>query len=73
MSGLVDRIERGNISSYEQGRARVTVPERSDAVTQPLFVSAGALDGKGSPPPVGTQVVFVEFSDGDGAILARME
>lgn len=70
---MVERVERGKISSYELARARVTVPERSDAVTQPLFVSKGALDGEGAPPPVGTQVVFVEFSDGDGAILARME
>ena len=66
-------VERGNISSIEGMYARVTVPERMDSVTAPLFIGTGALDSVGQSPPPGTLVVFVEFPDGSGVIIARLE
>lgn len=66
-------VERGKISSIDKGSARVVVSERMDSVTAPLFISAGALDQDGQPPPPGIPVVFVEFPDGSGVILARLE
>lgn len=66
-------VNRGRISSIEGSTARVTVPERMDSVTAPLILTRGAYDESNQPPPPDTLVVFVEFPDGTGAILARLE
>ncbi|MGJ4851437.1 hypothetical protein ACH6CV_14435 [Bacillota bacterium Meth-B3] len=66
-------VERGRVSSLEGSSARVTVPERMDSVTKPLYIARGALDEANQPPQPGTPVAFVEFPDGSGVILARLE
>lgn len=66
-------VDRGRISSIEGDYARVVVSDRSDSVTAPLYVSAGARGAQGEMPRPGAAVVFVEFPDGTGAVLARLE
>ena len=69
---MVGTIGRGQISSISGNHARVVVPERTDSITAPLIISAGALDSDGKAPPPGTDVAFIEFVDGHGAIIARL-
>lgn len=74
MSYEIAKIEKGEISAFEEGetRARIKCAHRDDYVTDPLIIPWWLLWELGELE-VGTEVAFVEFYDYTGVILHRMD
>jgi len=63
-------IGHGYISSIGDGRARVASLDIPGHVTPPLVVPGSIA---ASAPQPGALVIYAEFGDGSGAVLAVME
>ena len=65
-------IYKGTIATINGSKARVVPLDRVDQATARLIIPQSLQSGTGALV-VGDEVVYVQFGDGTGIILARMD